>query len=286
MIAQKVLNNNVILAIDENQKEFIVMGNAIGYKYKPMSEIDEKLIVKKFLLVDSMIKENLLNILCSSPSDHIAICEEIITYAKSNFNLEFSEAAFISLLDHINFTIERYKNNYTIQNRLYWEIKKLYQREYKVGLFAVQLINKKLCTELQEEEAANIALHFVNFENNQEDLKKTVAITNLIKNMLRIINYFLQEKMDENSINFSRLATHLQYFAMRILDNSLIKDKDDFLFNQVKMTYPKELACAFKIKEFIKEEYNQTISNEEVAYLCIHLHRVQERSTFHIDNEL
>lgn len=48
MVIQKVINNNVISAYDENQQEVVIMGKRIGFKAHTGDAIDESRIEKVF----------------------------------------------------------------------------------------------------------------------------------------------------------------------------------------------------------------------------------------------
>ncbi|MFR0954943.1 MAG: CAT RNA binding domain-containing protein [Roseburia inulinivorans] len=48
MVIQKVINNNVISAYDENQQEVVIMGKGIGFKAHTGDAIDESRIEKVF----------------------------------------------------------------------------------------------------------------------------------------------------------------------------------------------------------------------------------------------
>ena len=48
MVIQKVINNNVISAYDENQQEVVIMGKGIGFKAHTGDAIDESRVEKVF----------------------------------------------------------------------------------------------------------------------------------------------------------------------------------------------------------------------------------------------
>lgn len=52
---------------------------------------------------------------------------------------------------------------------------------------------------------------------------------------------------------------------------------DDFLYRQMQTGYPKAVSCAEKVRTLICKEYDKMISNEEVAYLAVHIQRLAER---------
>lgn len=45
----KVINNNVVSALDGNGEEVVIMGKGIGYGKKPGTLVDESRIEKRFL---------------------------------------------------------------------------------------------------------------------------------------------------------------------------------------------------------------------------------------------
>lgn len=158
-------------------------------------------------------------------------------------------------------------------NPLLWEVKQFYRSEYLVGEHAVELIEQRLGVKMKEDEAANIALHIVNAEYNTE-IKDAMRITNLIKDILNIIEDFYEVKLDEESLHYSRLVTHLKFLSQRLFMKETLENADDVFVNMITATYPKEYECSLRIKEYIEEKYNQNISSEELVYLTVHIKRV------------
>ena len=40
----KVINNNIVITLDQNNQEIILMGRGLGFKQRPGNNIDENLI--------------------------------------------------------------------------------------------------------------------------------------------------------------------------------------------------------------------------------------------------
>jgi beta-glucoside operon transcriptional antiterminator len=68
--------------------------------------------------------------------------------------------------------------------------------------------------------------------------------------------------------------SHMRYFATRFLEDRMLTSTDDFLFGQVSRRYPHAHESAEKIRTHIAAQYGQQISNEEVAYLTLHIERL------------
>jgi beta-glucoside operon transcriptional antiterminator len=88
--------------------------------------------------------------------------------------------------------------------------------------------------------------------------------------------------LDENSFNYSRFITHLQYFAQRIVNRNQDRksEGDTFLYDQVKEKYPQAFSCTNLINKYLEEEYESAMTIGEKVYLTIHIHRLTLRSEF------
>lgn len=66
------------------------------------------------------------------------------------------------MADHIDFAIIKFKEKLNITMPILYDVKHLYENEYEVGIYALNLIKEELKIDLPKEEAAYIAMHFVN----------------------------------------------------------------------------------------------------------------------------
>ncbi|MCU6361313.1 PRD domain-containing protein, partial [Enterobacter quasiroggenkampii] len=114
-------------------------------------------------------------------------------------------------------SIRLHKEGLQIQNQLFWEIRKFYPKEFAIGEYAIQFLNQKFLVELDESEASNIAMHFINAQlNNDEQVENIQLLTQKIHDIIAIIRMHNQVDVDENSLAFERLVTHLRFFFKRI----------------------------------------------------------------------
>lgn len=274
MIVEKILNNNVVIAIDpETKKEVIIMGSGIAFKRKVGQEIEEDKIEKKFVVDDKSMGNKLKALINKIPDGIFQLSHEIITYASKNLNRKLDKQIYISLSDHIAFAIKRYKNNIEIKNNLLDEIRRIHKDEFIIAVWAVNHINKRLNINLPEDEAGFIALHLVN-ASYQETAKESVEATNIIKGILNIIRYYYSVEFDENDLNYDRLLTHLKYFAKRVITNKQNNDGSNEFLKLAKKNYSEDFNCAEKIKQYIEKNYNYKIADDEMVYLTMHIHRV------------
>ena len=273
MLINKVLNNNVITIINENNEEAVVMGRGIAFQKKKGDEVDEEKVDKIFVLSNKSINEKLIELVKDIPVENLEIAEEIIGYAEGKLNTKLNDNIYLTLTDHISFSINRYKNKLEMKNVMLWDIKRLHKPEFEIGLKALEIINEKFGIELPEDEAASIAMHILNGELNQ-DMPQVVDTINLINEILKIVKYHFNIDFDEESINYYRFITHLKFFAQRLINGNYYEDSDNELFEMIKIKYPKAYECTNKIEGFIKKKFNNELTKEEKLYLIVHTARV------------
>ena len=274
MIVEKILNNNVVVAIDPStKKEVIIMGSGIAFKRKVGQEIEKDKIEKIFVVDDKRMGNKLKKLINQIPDGIFELSHEIITYASKKLNRKLDKQIYISLSDHIAFAIKRYKKNVQIKNDLLDEIRRIHREEFTVALWAVAYINKRLNISLPEDEAAFTALHLVN-ASYQENSKESVVATNIIKGILNIIRYYYSVEFDEKDLNYDRLLTHLKYFAKRVLTNNQNHNNSVEFLDIARKSYPEAYDCAQRVKSYIEGNYNYIVNEDEIVYLTMHIHRV------------
>ncbi|MCC0715069.1 BglG family transcription antiterminator LicT [Clostridioides sp. ES-S-0077-01] len=278
MIINKILNNNVVITLDDNDEEIIVMGKGIGYQKSKGDLIDKTKVNKVFRISNKEISNKLQELLNNIPIEHMKLSSEIIEYAQKKLNKKLNESIYISLSDHTYSAIQRMKEGINVKNAILWEIKRFYKEEFEIGMKALGIIESKTHVKLPEDEAGFIAFHIVNAQLSEGH---TLAsdITKLIQEVLSIVRYHFRIEFHEESVFYYRFIMHLKFFAQRLLlDSEHEGETDKELLNIIKSKYNKEFECVAKIKNFIKKQYNYILTDDELIYLTIHLAKVVKDS--------
>lgn len=274
MVIEKIYNNNVVLAIDDKtRKEVIITGCGIAFKKKVGQGIDEDKIEKTYIIQNPNFQNKVQQLAAVIKEEVFEASSKIIEYTEKVLDSELDEHIYIALTDHISFAIKRCSEGITIKNELLHEIKRVHLKEYKIGLWALKYIEKTLGVRLEEDEAGFIALHIVN-ANFKEEKRETILSTKIIDGILRIIKGEFNIEFNKNDMNYDRLLTHLRYFSKRIIVNKYLNNDSKGLIDIIMIKYPKEYDCALNIRKYIKEEFNYEVSDDEIIYLVLHIHRV------------
>ena len=274
----RVINNNVVCAVNIRRQEVMLIGSGIGFQKKKGDEVDQEKIEKEFFLKSKNVAGKLYALLAQIPVEYMRVSDSIIREAKETLGKELNENIYITLTDHISFAVARYTNGMSFNNALLWEIKKFYAPEFRIALKAVELINREFNVALPEDEAGSIALHIVNAELGSK-MEDVMEITQMMHKILNVVRYQYRINFNEESLNYMRFVTHLKFFGYRLfsqtIDNGQISGTHDEEFQElIRLKYKEEYDCSLKIKELIKQDYGKELPDEELVFLTVHIKRV------------
>ncbi|MDN6186841.1 MAG: PRD domain-containing protein, partial [Tetragenococcus halophilus] len=108
----------------------------------------------------------------------------------------------------------------------------------------------------------------------------SLATAKMIGGIVNMVKYSIQTKIDEDSVHYLRFITHVKYFAERFYTGKLMDEEDGSeLYKQMWALYPSAMDIGVKVQDYLSKMYNKTISEEEVAYLGVHINRLMNKST-------
>lgn len=122
MKIEKVLNNNVVQALDNNV-EYIVMGKGLGFQKRVGDLVDKEKIEKTFVLENTEAVEEWSRVCVNLPDAEMQVFLNIITFAEAVLQTKFDPSFFIALADHLHYAIERSREEISLQNPLAWEVR-------------------------------------------------------------------------------------------------------------------------------------------------------------------
>ncbi|HEL2006461.1 TPA: PRD domain-containing protein [Streptococcus suis] len=274
MIIKRVLNHNAVIAQNNKNVDILLFGKGIAFGKKVGDAIPPSSIEKSFLLKNSDNMNRFTELFIDVPIELVYVCEKIINLGKITLGNHFDEIIYINLTDHINSSIERHKEGVVVTNPLRWEITKYYKEEFELGKKALSIIKKDLHVELPVDEAAFIALHFVN-ANLENIFQESYRITGIIMKIEQIIQDYYSTEFNQDSIDYYRFITHVKLFAHRLVEGNEYHDEDDVdLLELMKKKYPREYQCGTRVADFIRLEYDYLLSPSELVYLIAHIRRL------------
>jgi beta-glucoside operon transcriptional antiterminator len=277
----RILNNNVVVALNDDQKEVVLMGNGLGFQKKPGFQVDKSRIEKVFEIKNQVESIRIEQMLSEIPEDVITIAFDVLNYAKKKLNKEFNETSFISFADHLHTAIQRAKKGIQMKNFLLWDIKRFFPEELAIARKGIQFVNEKMGIELSDDESGFLTLHIVNAEIDSTN-EAAINLTQMIEEILTVIKYTLKINFAENDIYFQRFITHLRFFSERVLNARLDEIEEDAVENElfvlINKKYPEAFEATKKVVELLDTRWHYQASKDEQVYITIHIARIIEKT--------
>lgn len=272
MKAIKKINNNFAICLDNNNNELIAFGKGIGFPAMPYEIPDLSIIDRTFYGVNP----NYYDLLNEIPDDIFEISAKIIEYSKRKIMQELNPNLIFTLADHIHFSIQRYEKKIHIQMPISYDIRYLYEAEMAVGEAAVAFINRVKHIHLGSDEAASIAMHFLNAELTSSDTKQNLD-DEVISDITDIIETDFHIKIHKKDFNYSRFVSHMHYLMKRKHEQLEISSENKKIFDSLCKECTTTYQCAEHIREYMDRVLHWNLGKEEELYLMLHINRLCAR---------
>lgn len=264
---EKILNHNVVLCRDESQRNLIAFGTGIGFNKKSGDSLDEARIVNLYGLKNLARYEKLI----SETEDQIVfLSEQIIRELEECFSQDFDRNIHVSLLDHLQFSVKRYRENMIVQNVFLDETAYFYPKEFAFAKQALAMVNESLKINLPLSEAGFLCMH-IHAALHHEDLSFTNFSFQVMQDILGLIETDLGIDLKQYEDARQRLMTHIRFAIKRSLEHSEIQND---LQEVIQERYVRAFALAKKISTVVQEKYDLSLNEAELAYLSIHLENI------------
>ena len=270
----KIFNNNAVATISDNKNDLILTGSGIGFQ-KKIGDGLMKTVLRNAMYMKVEKKMQCINYSYVHLRNILSFLNPLWEKAMEELNISFQDQTIIALTDHICFAVEQYETATELPNLVLDEIKTLYKEEFKIGLWSVKYINQELKIDLPIDEAGYIAMHIINGANNTNS-NSTMKMIQLVDGCVSVISDSLGIYFDKDSLDYTRLVTHLKFMAQRIFsgihEEEGFGDKEMISFLSNKDT--KILTCITAIRNYISSTFSYELSEKELLYLMIHIYKI------------
>lgn len=263
---------------NKNGDEVILVGKGIVFGLKKGDDITGVEAEKKFELKGEA-KHKFEKMIQETPLDYILISEEIIAYIKANSDKQLDDGIYVTLTDHIANTIDRIRMGIDFDMTMLLNVKSLYHEEYKLALYAIQMLRDAFDLHIDDSEANFITLHIVNAEF-KSNMMQIYTITSILENINSIVLKHFNIDVQDN-FDFDRFTTHCRFFVQRIVNEEASvqhSSVNQTIFQIMKEESELQYACINEISEMLDKKYKYTVNDEEQLYLLIHLNKLTKNS--------
>lgn len=274
----KNFNNNAALVVDDQDVEWIVIGNGVGFGKHPGDQIDDQKIQRRFV---ATLKQNVdIDAFQDLKPQSFVITTKVVHLVEPLLKVSFSDYQYFVLADHIDFALKRANDGIDVDNgTVRWEVKKLFPKEFHAASQAVDLINVTADVILPKSEVVFMTYHFINAGSDGSKLQETIKITKLISGIIDIVQYQYQMHLDPESFNYNRFIAHLRALIVQRVSrsNGTGSELDQSLLQLMQVKYAHAYATVERIDTFLQSKAGWRLEPDDKVYLTLHIWRVTHR---------
>ena len=274
----KNFNNNAALVVDDQDVEWIVVGNGVGFGKHQGDQIDEQKIQRRFV---ATLKQNVdIDDFQDLKPQSFVITTQVVHLVEPLLKVSFSDYQYFVLADHIDFALKRANDGIDVDNgTVRWEVKKLFPKEFQAATQSVDLINATADVTLPKSEVVFMTYHFINAGSDGSKLQETIKITKLIGGIIDIVQYQYQMRLDPESFNYNRFIAHLRALMVQRVSrsNGTGSELDQSLLQLMQVKYAHAYATVERIDTFLQSKAGWRLEPDDKVYLTLHIWRVTHR---------
>lgn len=215
----KVINNNVVSAIDDKEIEHILMGKGIGFQKKAGDLVDIKKVEKRFSLDKQGESDGMDTLYEQIPTEYMRVSNDFMAYVGSQFQISIDYGIYIAIACHIYEACKRAKKGMFIKNELLLDTMNTYPREFALAKKALDMVEEQLKISLPGDEAGFIAIHLVNLRLQE---KKEDKLREFTDHVLQIIKE-CGVSFGKMTPTYERFLNHLHYLGRRLLRRKVLE---------------------------------------------------------------
>ncbi|MDP4550504.1 transcription antiterminator [Alkalihalobacillus macyae] len=269
---KKILNNNVVIALTEQENEVVLTGKGIGFNQKQGEILDDTKVDKYFVLIDKSEQEQYKLLVPHLSESFIGVMNEVIFLISEKLDTDFDEHIHIALTDHLSFAIKRLQQGLGVKNPFLIETQTMYPKEYTIAEEVIQLMNHKLNVSLPDGEIGFVALHIHSAVTNRS-ITELSKYSLLINRLVSVIEDSLKVEVSRTGIDYLRLVRHLRHAIERSELNQPV-EAHERLEKVLKEEYPLCYNLSWKLIKIMQKELQTKFPDAEAVYLTMHLQRL------------
>ena len=264
---QKVLNNNALLVLRENEKtESILLGKGIGFGKKAGDSLQGEANMKEYRLAGNEERKAIVGTENGIEPVYLEAAGRIIEEAERVFD-EINPDILLALADHIAFAARREQQKMYVPNPFIPDIKVLFGKEYAVAIKSREIIKEYAGYEISDDEAGFIALHIHSGLSHQQ-VSETLKTTQIVNQAMQMVVKESDKEVAETSLAYTRLLSHLYYIIVRATQGGkACVDLNCYMEEK----YPLAMNTAQRVFDFLVEKSDLQLDSLEKGLLAVHI---------------
>lgn len=204
----KVLNHNTVIAVSvEDNQEYLIMGKGIGFGKKVTERIEIQGAASVYSLKETTKRGNARELAASIGPEYLEIANIVLQEAEKVFETIDRNILF-PMADHIEYAVNRIRNQEAISNPLTDDIRLLFHTEYRVASCIVPILKNRMGIDMDEDEVGYVALH-VHTAIVKEELSQAMQMAQAVRDCVSYVEKVLGRKLNIMSLSYNLSLIHI-----------------------------------------------------------------------------
>ncbi len=272
----KVLNNNVVIAIDESGRERVLMGRGLGFQLKPDDVIDPAKVEKTFILDSGAQGDRERRLLTDVPYPIVEAVTRAVDAGERRLGRTLGRHFTVAVIDHINYVIERLDQGLRIPSTSMPELRVLHPQEFDAAQEMADSIAASLERDLPPEEAVFLTMHVLNATRDEPN-GTAALLFRRVQHVVEVVEQAFGVKLDTASPDYARFILHIQFLLQRLVNRTMLSSGDSSFFEFAKHSYPVSYGIAQQVKSYVHGATGSELTDEELLYVIVHVERLKSQ---------
>ena len=270
----KVLNNNVVIAIDDSGRERVLMGRGLGFGLKAADVIDPAKVEKTFILDPGADGERERRLLTDVPYAVIEAVTHAVDEAERTLGRHLGRHFTIAVIDHVNYVLERLEKGLRIPTTSMPELRVLHPQEFAAAERMATSLSTSLTRPLPPEEAVFLTMHLLNATRDEPN-GTAALLFRRVQHVVEVVEQSFGVKIDTASPDYARFILHIQFLLQRLVNRTMLASGDTSFFEFAKHSYPASYEIARQVKSYVHGATGSELTDEELLYVIVHVERLK-----------
>lgn len=278
---EKVLNNNVVIAVsEEDMKEYLIMGKGIGFGKKTAQRFECAEDTQVYSMVDKSKDRRVRPTVKEMDPLYLEAADMLLKEAEKCLGT-VDKSVMIPLADHIDFAVKRMKERGEISNPLTEDIQVLFHVEYKVAEKIRPFLKKETGIDITDSEVGYIALH-VHSAITEDQVASSLQMARCVRECITMIEKEIDHRIPVTTLSYNRLMNHVRYMVLRAVQKEEIKiSMNDYMEVRFGSSYRIAGHICREMGKILKCDLHEN----EIGYLAIHIQRCIEEIEAELSSE-
>ncbi len=280
----KVLNNNVVIAVDASGRERVLMGRGLGFQLKPGAAVDPAKVEKTFVLDAGTNGDRERQLLADVPYEIIEAVTRAVDGAERELGRDLGRHVTIGVIDHVQYVFERLAQGLRIPTASMPQLRVLHPQEFAAAQRMTATISEGLGRELPAEEVVFLTMHLLNATRDEPN-GTAALLFRRVQHVVSTVERGLGVTLDTERLDYARFILHVQFLLQRLVNRAMLSSGDTSFYEFATQRYPRSHAIAEDVKAYVAAATGSQLTDEEMLYVIVHVERLSANLTLDTPDE-